>query len=155
MHSTRRLRTVADAAPIDAGVDRHRSASLHTPEDVVVVPHLAQHSQSIVVGSLASGCGVVAWARAAHIGQGAEAIRQRGLHPVERDGGPVVRLDVCLGQPAIRGKRLIVLDCRLEKVNHLLVFLVLWPVAGQVEGRVAGPVLGELVSPEIAVRGAL
>lgn len=32
---------------------------------------------------------------------------------------------------------------------------VLWPVAWQVEGAIAGAVFGELVAPEVGVGGAL
>ncbi len=33
--------------------------------------------------------------------------------------------------------------------------LIHWPVAGDVESRVAGAVLGEFVAPEVAIGGAL
>ena len=46
-------------------------------------------------------------------------------------------------------------DRGLEEVDDLLVLLVCGTVASYVERRRAGRVLGELVAPEIAVRGTL
>jgi hypothetical protein len=42
-------------------------------------------------------------------------------------------------------------DCRLEKVHHLLVLDVLWPVALPVEGAETGGMLRELVAPEVGI----
>jgi hypothetical protein len=55
----------------------------------------------------------------------------------------------------VRGQGLVVHHRCLEEVNHLLVLAILRPVARQIEGRVASPVFGELVAPEIPVWRAL
>ena len=56
--------------------------------------------------------------------------------------------DILGGKPIESREPLVVLDSRLEKVNNIFVLAVLRTVAGNVEGRKAGCVLGEFVAPE-------
>lgn len=122
---------------------------------MAVVPNLAYHRPS-AVGAVLPGLGrVVPRTTASDVGRGAVLLGQLALDLSQRVLGAVARRDLGRRQPVVRGETSVVLDGGLEKVHHLLVLLVLGPVAGDVKGRVASRVLGKLVAPEIRVRGAL
>jgi hypothetical protein len=118
---------------------------------VLVVPHFAEDSVSVVRRPLSGLGGIEARARAAEEGDAAVLLGQDVAYGCVAVRGAVGGDNVLCLEPLVRGEALVVLDCRLEEVDDFLVLAVLRAVAGDVEGAEAVAVLGHLVAPEARV----
>lgn len=104
---------------------------------VFIVPDLSQHSITRICAILTSFRGIVSRSRATDEWH-ATSLCEKGI----ANGGVCVgcairRRDVRGFQPSKGGKALVVLDRRVEEVNHFLVFAILRAVACYFESGVA------------------
>lgn len=89
---------------------------------------------------------------ASHIRRCSVSLCQRALDVRQRVGRAVRRRDGRVGKPVVGRQAAVEEDGGLEEVNDICVRGVGRAVAGDVEGREAGRVLGELVRPEVPIR---
>lgn len=148
-HNTirRRARRAVGEAP--ARIDGDALDLLYAAADVVIIPHLAEDGEPIILGPLTGRGLVVAGAAAADVRQLSELGPDGPLdvgHGVPRR---VRGIDPARREPPPRRQVLVVRDHGAEEVYHLLVTRVRRPVALHVEGAVARRVLAEFVRPEV------
>lgn len=118
---------------------------------IFVVPSLRENSVSIIRAVLARFSGVVTRSSAADERKTTVLLNKSIPDIGVRVRSAVRGCDVCFLQPFEGREALVVSDSCLEEVNDFLVLTVLRTVASNVECRVAGGVLGELVAPESSV----
>lgn len=118
---------------------------------MAVIPRLAQLRAPIIRRTVPSRRLIEPRPGAPDVRLSPVRIRQRILDVGERVGGAVGRRDAGVGEPGESGQAPVEEDGGLEEVDDVFVRLVARAVAGEVEGREAGRVLGELVRPEIPV----
>lgn len=141
------------AAAGGRGINRHIVVVLGTAEYMHVVPDLAQHSPARIVRTAipAGGRLVISRARAAKIRYSSVLGRESVLNIDEVVLCAVARRDTVLLQPLEGWELLVVSNRCLEEINHLFMLLIIWSVARDIEGGIAGCVLAEFVAPEVGV----
>jgi hypothetical protein len=149
MNRTLRLRTVGLIRR--ARINRHGVALLRPSIDILIVPNLAQHCVPIIGGVLARSSGIESRPRAPDERNAAVLLSQRVLEVSVRVRRAVRGNDLLRFEPLVCGEALVVLDRRLEEIDHVLVLPVQRTVARRVESAEAGGVLAELVAPEARV----
>ena len=111
----------------------------------MVIPHLRDLSAAVIQRSLAHRSLIVPCAGAANVRRGAVLGAQSFLEVGEGVCGAVGWDDVVVGEPLVSVQAIVIHDHRLEELNDVLVFGVLWAVAGDVKCGKASGMLGELV----------
>ena len=94
-------------------------------------------------------CRIISRPTAPNIRHGTRFLGQLALDVRQSVRRTIAGCNIDLLQPAKCGESLVIFDCSLEELDHFLVLDVIGSVAGNVECRVAGRVLGELVGPEV------
>lgn len=122
---------------------------------MMIIPHLTQDRISIIHCPIPCSRSIVSRARAPNIRQSSESAVECGLDVGEGECGRVRGAYGCDGEPAVGRKVLVVGYSCFEEVNNFGMVLVHGPVAGDVEGGIAGSVFAELMAPKIAVGRAL
>lgn len=118
---------------------------------IFIVPGLRENSVSIIRAVLARFSGVVTRSSAADERKTTMLLDESITNIGVRVGSAVRGRDVRFFQPFECREALVIPNGCLKEVNDLLVLAVLRTVASNVECRVAGGVLGELVAPESSV----
>jgi len=141
VNGTSGLRTRAASSPLK----RHTVSFLGSSIHVEVVPHLGNLRAAVIQRPFARRSLVVPRSGAANVRCSAVFGAESFLEVRESVGGAVGGNDVAAGKPLVGVETAVIENHGLEKVDHFFVFSVLWPIAGDVEGREACCVLGELV----------
>lgn len=148
-YSTGSVRAAADGWR----VHRHILEVLRAAKHMHVVPDLAQNRPASVAGVAvpASLRLVVPRTTAANVWNGSVHGGERVLNVYEVVSRAIVWCNAVLLQELEGWELLVVSDCCLKEIDDLLVLLILWAIAGNVEGGVAGGVFAELMAPEVGI----
>lgn len=126
---------------------------LRSSQHMHIIPHLRQHRKPVILRALSGFRLIEPRARATEVRRSARLPPQRVLDVLERVAGRVRGPDPRPRQPVIGRVATEVGYDRGEVVEDVFVLDPLGAVAGKVEGREAGGVLGEFVGPEVVVGG--
>ena len=141
VNGTGGLRTRAASSPLK----RHTVSFLGSSIHVEVVPHLGNLRAAVIQRPFACRSLIVSGSRAANVRCSAVFGAESFLEIRESVGGAVGGNDVVASKPLVGVETAVIENHGLEKVDHFFVFSVLRAIAGDVEGRKACCVLGELV----------
>ena len=119
------------------------------------IPNLIQHRTSVVGRVFASSSLVVSGTSTTQVWHGTILMAKRTLHVTQSVARGVGWVDIVGAEPTPCRESHVVLDRSLEKIHHVLVLTIFWPVAGNVESTVACRVLAEFMAPEVVVGAAL
>lgn len=135
-------------------VNRHVFVILGPAQHMHIVPHLAQDSPTSITCIAALACFrlVVSWARASKVRHGPMHGRESVLDLKQIISRAITWRDAILLQPLEGWESPVVSNRSLKKINHIFVLLILGAVARDIEGGVAGCMLGELVAPKVGIR---